>query len=145
MSNSGAPSFKRDQKQSFLLKEISSLFHSIAIDEPKLLLLFITRVELSRDGGICYVYFSTHTDEKAYEEGLELLKLYKPSMRKALASAMHSRYVPDLRFRYDKAKDKERRVTSLLDKIQQEREATEPGEPGAGEPGAGEPGTDNDK
>lgn len=116
---------KREQKKSFLLKEISALFCRIASDEPKLSSLFITKVDLSRDSGICYIYFSTinssdevRSSKDVFYEGLDILKLYKPSMRKALAQAMKSRYVPNLVFRYDEAKEKERRVTSLLDKIQ---------------------------
>jgi ribosome-binding factor A len=110
-------SVKREQKKSFLLREISALVQRVSADEPKLSSLFVTRVDLSKDTGVCYVYFSTHTDKKAFDEGLEILKLYKPSIRKALASIMSTRYVPDLVFRYDKAKEKERRVTTLLDKI----------------------------
>jgi len=125
MKKSGVFQIKRDRKKSFILKEVSSLFHKISIDEPRLINLFITRIELSRDGGICYVYFSTHTTEDAFYEGLDILKLYKPSMRKALAEAMHSRYVPNLVFKYDSSKEKERRVTSLLNEIQQEAGAQE--------------------
>lgn len=111
---------KREQKKSFLLKEISALVSQITVDEPKLSSLFITRVELSRDTGICFVYFSTHTDRSAFDEGLEILKLYKPSIRKALAQSMHSRYVPNIVFKYDEAKEKERKITALLNKIRQE-------------------------
>lgn len=120
MKKSRVYDIKREQKKSFLLNEVSALVRQVAADEPKLSYLFVTRVELSKDKGICYVYFSTHTDKKAFDEGLEILKLYKPSMRKALGDSMKTRYVPNLVFRYDDTKDKERRVTGLLDKIQQE-------------------------
>lgn len=111
---------KREQKTAFLLKEISALVRQITSDESELSSLFVTRVELSKDTGICYVYFSTYTDRKAFDDGLKILKLYKPSMRKALADAMQARYVPNLFFRYDESKEKERRMTSLLDKIKEE-------------------------
>lgn len=111
------PEIKQAQKQSFYFKEIAALVQQIAADEPRLLPLFVTRVEISAKGSLCTVYFSTHTDETAFAEGLEILKLYKPSMRKALANIGHGRYVPDLLFRYDRAKEKERRVAGLLDKI----------------------------
>lgn len=122
MKKSKVSEIKREQKKSFLLQEISALVRQITADEPKLSFLFVTRVELSRDGGICYVYFSTTTDKDAFDEGLPILKLYKPSMRKALAQAMHSRYVPNLVFRYDEAKEKERKITAILDKIAIERD-----------------------
>lgn len=125
MKKSTASLVKREQKKNFLFQEIAALVRSLTADEPKLSSLFVTRVELSKDGGVCYVYFSTYTDKEAFVQGLEILKLYKPSMRKALAQAMHSRYVPDLIFYYDEQKEKERHITKLLDKIQQEREAKE--------------------
>ena len=122
MKKSPKPTIKREQKRSLLLKSISELVRQVAADEPALLPLFVTRIELSRDTGVCYVYFSTHTDRNAFEEGLKILKLYKPSMRKALAGAIQSRYVPQLVFKYDESKEKERRVTNLLDKVQRELE-----------------------
>jgi len=112
---------KREQKKSFLLREISALVRSLAQDEPKLSFLFVTKVELSKDTGICYVYFSTHTDKEAFYQGLEILKLYKPSMRKALAKILQTKYVPELFFKYDSAKEKERKINVLLDKISEEK------------------------
>ncbi len=116
---------KREQRKSFLLKEIATLVRSLSADEPLVTPLFVNRIDISKDSGICYVYFSTLTDEEAFYEGLKILKLYKPSMRKALAQAMKTRYVPDLIFRYDKTKEKERKVNLLLDEIQQELEELE--------------------
>ncbi|MCK4517185.1 hypothetical protein KAT92_00275, partial [Candidatus Babeliales bacterium] len=57
---SSAPTVKQEQKKSFLLQEISALVRSVTADEPKLLSLFVTRIETSRDGGICYVYCSSY-------------------------------------------------------------------------------------
>lgn len=125
MKNQKAYGVRREKKKSFFLRELSSLIHKVSIDEPTVIPLFVTRIELSKDGGMCYVYFSTHTDEEAFKKGLEILKLYKPSIRKALAEAMHARYVPNLLFKYDTTKDTERRVTSLLDQIEREAEAEE--------------------
>jgi ribosome-binding factor A len=117
---SRASDIRREQKKSFFLQEISALVRQVTAEEPKLSSLFVTRVELSRDSGICYVYFSSYTDKKAFDEGFETLKLYKPSMRKALAQASKARYVPNLVFRYDSSKEKERRITALLDEIRQQ-------------------------
>jgi len=122
---SSVPTVKQEQKKSFLLNEISALVRSVTADEPKLLSLFVTRVETSRDGGICYVYCSSYKDRADFDQGLEILKLYKPSMRKALAQAMHSRYVPNIIFRYDESKEKTRRIDQLLTEIIQEREDKE--------------------
>ena len=125
IKKSPAPSIKKEQKKAFILKEVSAFVRQVTAEEPSLIPLFVTRIELSRDTGVCYVYFSTYTDRVAFEDGLKILKLYKPSMRKALADAMRSRYVPQLVFRYDEAKEKERRITGLLDEIQQEESSGE--------------------
>ena len=125
MKKSSVFSIKREQKKSFLLQEISALVRRLTADEPRISSLFVTRIEMSRDSGVCYVYFSTYTNKEAFDEGLGILKLYKPSMRKSLAEAMHSRYVPNLIFRYDLSKEKERKMTTLLDKLEHERDDKE--------------------
>lgn len=125
MARTRAQEVKRSQKKSFYLRELSHFFSYISQDEPLLAQLYITRVELSDDGGICYVYFSSYKERReekrqAYAEAIELLKLYKPSVRKSLASSMRSRYVPDLRFEFDEGKEKEIEVNKLLLKISKE-------------------------
>lgn len=123
MARTDQQNVKREQKKSFYLRELSALLTKIAIDEPGLAQIFITRIELSNDGGICYIYCSSYQGandqekELVFNEARELLVLYKPSMRKALASSMSARYVPNLRFRYDAKKEKELRINSLLDTV----------------------------
>lgn len=108
---------KREQKTSLFLHEISSLIQQLSLDEPELSKVFVTRVKLSNDYKICYVYFSTYTDKQVFDNALEILKLYKPSLRKILANRIVSRYSSDLRFLYDETKDKERKINQLLDKV----------------------------
>ncbi|MBD3273187.1 30S ribosome-binding factor RbfA [Candidatus Dependentiae bacterium] len=108
---------KREQKTSLFFHEISSLIQKLSLDEPALSKVFVTRVRLSNDYKICFVYFSTYTDKKEFEDALEVLKLYKPSLRKALAQRISGKYTADLVFLYDKAKDKERKINKLLDEV----------------------------
>jgi ribosome-binding factor A len=120
MKKSRVSQIKREQKKSNYLRKISSLIQSLALDEPSVAKVFITRVELSADGGICYVYFSTYDSPEAFDVALETLKLYKPSMRSSLAKQLKTRYVPDLVFMYDKARDKQRRIDLILSQISSE-------------------------
>jgi len=106
------------------LRQISSLFLALTQDEPVLRDIFISRVDLSSDGSICYVYFSSHLQKEAFKKALETLKLYKPSMRAALARESQTRYVPDLVFRYDEAHVKGARVEELLNKIKKETDTS---------------------
>lgn len=108
---------KREKKNSLFLRESSKLIQFLAMDEPALLKVFITRVNLSNDYKFCYIYFSTYTNQAAYNEALEVLKLYKSSLRRALAQRINGKYMADLVFMYDDIKDKERHINDLLDKV----------------------------
>lgn len=123
---SSASTVKREQKNALFLREISSLIQRLSQDEPDLSKTFITKTRLSNDYSICYVYLSTYLDNKDdFFKALEILKLYRPSLRKALSTLISGRYVADLRFLYDEDKDKERHMTQLLDKVEKERVESE--------------------
>jgi len=115
-----ASEVKKEKKKSFFLQEISNFIRQISEDDSRLKSVFVTKVELSKSGGICYVYFSSYDSNFNSEEILDVLKLYRPSVRTALSKVVHSKYIPDIRFVYDKVKEKERRINELLDEISRE-------------------------
>ena len=122
MFNPRYQEIKREKKKSLFLHEITTLVQALAGDDPIVARVYVTRVDFSADYGICYVYFSTFGEfsESTFNEVLDRLKLYKPSMRKALAERIPGRYTPDLVFFYDKSKEKEFKLNQLLDKVSQE-------------------------
>ncbi len=111
---------KRARKESLFLQEISTFFLRIAQEEPSLQDLYITRVQLSTDYGLCSVFFHISGGEKVFKEKLPLLILYKPSLRSAIAQAIQSRYTPELLFKYDEAFDKQKKVDELIEKLKAE-------------------------
>jgi len=111
---------KRAQKERLLLREISHLFLQTAADDTELRDINIHRVELSDDKSTCFVYFYTEQGKEGFDIKLERLKLYKPSLRKALADRLKFRYVPDLRFKFDMQYEKQRAIEKLLDKVKEE-------------------------
>ncbi len=119
MHSGPSRTIKIAQKEKLLFREISSLFMKASMDDPKLRGFTITRVELSADKGFCSVYFYTPDGKEVFHEQLETLKLYKPSLRKAL-SGLKSRYTPDLVFKFDEQFEKQMRIENLLDKVKQE-------------------------
>jgi ribosome-binding factor A len=123
--NSATASIKRAQKESLLLKEISAMFHSIWMEDKRVEGLFVNRVELSTDKGWVTVFFYTLEGQEKFAEQLEVLKLYKPSIRKTLAAKIRGRYVPDLRFAYDATFEKQQRLESAMSKAAQEVEKYE--------------------
>lgn len=111
---------KRAQKESYFFREISQLFRHITIDEPRLNGIYINKISLSSDGGICTVLFLAANGRPEFEEKLPLLILYKPSLRAALAKTSSGRYTPNLVFRYDEDQEKVDKINRLLDKLKDE-------------------------
>jgi ribosome-binding factor A len=122
MTQSTVKSIKNAKKESLIFREVSSLFLNLILDQPGLSDMTINRIELSRDGGICFVFFYTAQGEESFIQKLPLLILYKPSLRKALAQKIVSRYTPDLVFRFDNTLEKQHRIESLLDTIKKTEE-----------------------
>ena len=120
MINSRVKEIKRAQKESLLLKTISKLFWEIAVDNPALQRLMINRIKLSSDKSHVTVLFYTSDGQKEFDELLPTLILYKPSLRKALAQSIPSRYTPDIVFKYDEQFVKQCELEQALDKIKVE-------------------------
>jgi len=126
MSRTRHQEVRRSKKKAYFLREISSLISRISYDEPLIAALYVTRVELSEDTGVCYIYFSVYQSKtieqkmEAFENARQRLVLYKGSMRNALAQTTHSRYIPKLRFVFDEKKEKELRVNQLLHTVMEQ-------------------------
>ncbi len=118
MASHNQRDIKRAQKESLMLKEISQLFHKIAIDDPKLSGLAVNRVRLSDDKSICFVYFYSPDGKEDFDAKFEHLKLYKPSMRKGLSQSINARYTPEIVFQYDSQFEKQERIENLISKLQ---------------------------
>jgi ribosome-binding factor A len=120
MNNPRVSDIKRAQKESLLLHELSSYFLRITLDDERLKDLVINRVKLSRDKSSCTLLFYCPGGQERFDALLPLLILYKPSMRKALADSIKSRYTPQLIFRYDAPFEKQLSVEALLDRLKEE-------------------------
>jgi ribosome-binding factor A len=118
----GVKNIKQAQKESLLLREISSLFMKASTDDARLSRLTINRVKLSSDKSSCTVLFYTPGGHKEFEQLLEILKLYKPSLRAALSKSIKSRYTPELIFKYDEQYEKEEKLNQLLESLKKKGE-----------------------
>ena len=125
MARSSVSDIKRAQKESLLLRVISELVAQTALDDERLRGIFVTRVTLSSDKSSAIVSFYSHDGAETFKEKLEVLKLYKPSLRKSLASRIEGRYTPQIIFRFDDKFEKTSRIEELLNKIKAEEEASE--------------------
>lgn len=111
---------KKSRKESVLFREIATLFAELTRENAQLSPLMITRVELSGEKkGSCLVFFSCPQGKAQFDELLKVLTLYKPSLRKALASHLNGRYTPEILFVFDEKHEKLWRLESLLESIKE--------------------------
>jgi ribosome-binding factor A len=120
MDNPRVSSIKREQKESLLFQEISRLFLQLVLDEPSLQGLSVSRVKLSADKGLCWVFLYTDAGQDVFKEQMKTLILYKPSMRKAISTRIPARYVPNIAFKFDAKFEKQQRIEQLLESIKTE-------------------------
>jgi ribosome-binding factor A len=123
-SSSKVSAIKKAQKESLLLREISTLYFQASADDTRLQNVTITKVELADNKGTCKVFFYTPEGETSFSELLEIIKLYKPSLRKALASRLNGRYTPDIVFVFDQQQAKQIRVETLIEQIKGEGQSS---------------------
>ena len=107
---------KKRQKESLLFKELSTIITLLQQDEKRIIGLVPTRVSLSDDKGHCSLYF-TSQDEDSFIKKLEILKLYKPSIRAQLSKNIKGRYTPEIVFKYDQQFKKQLELDQILDTI----------------------------
>lgn len=114
---SSTSTIKRAQKESVLMRLVAEVFLRAALDDPQIAGLVVNRVGLSPDKSICTVYFYSPEGKHYFDERLETLKLYKPSVRKAIAHGVQSRYTPDVIFRYDEQLERQHKIETLIDTL----------------------------
>ena len=107
---------RKARKEAQYLRVISTLFTQQAVEDERLRNVFINRVELSADGGLCYVFFYSNEGEAYFKVVLPHLILYKPSLRAALAQEIRGRYTPDIQFRFDEQFEKQQKIEQLIDR-----------------------------
>lgn len=108
---------KRARKESLLFKEITQLFRETTLDDHRLHGLTISDVSLSSDKSSCTILFYTEKGEEHFQRVFDTLVLYKPSLKKALATQIKLRRVPELIFKFDRKYEKRLRLEMLLDSI----------------------------
>ena len=115
---------KREKKKSLFFREISQLVGLISNENIDAQKVYVTRVDFSPDCGIVYVYLATFGaySEEIFDKALYALILYKPSIRKEIATKLNPRHTPDIVFLYDENKEKQDRMDELLDKVSQDLE-----------------------
>lgn len=107
---------KRAQKESLLFRAFSEIYSELTREEPQLQGIYVNKVSLSKDKGTCTILFYCE-DQQRFQDVFHTLILYKPSMRKSISQKISSRYVPELRFAFDKKCERQQNLEAALHEV----------------------------
>ena len=99
-----------------LQRELSDIIQNMS--DPRLSMLAINDVSVTRDLSVATIYISILGDESEKEIALNALRKAVGHIRSEIAKRIHLRYTPELRVEYDPTGERAARVLSLLDSIQ---------------------------
>jgi ribosome-binding factor A len=95
-------------------KVISELLLSGEIKDPRVALITLTEVSVTRDLSLARIFYTCLGDEGQKREAAEGLVRVTPFVRRLLGQQMRLRHMPELRFEYDSSSDTGRRIEELL-------------------------------
>jgi ribosome-binding factor A len=103
-------------------RELAELIR-LELRDPRVGMVTLTAVDLSRDQSHAKVYFTVLGPESAAQAAREGLEHASGFLRSGLAHRLSTRSVPELAFAYDESIERGARLTRLID------EATKPAAP----------------
>ena len=104
-------------------EQVGDLIHQVLAEQllrevadPRLKMLSITAVEVSRDLSHAIVFISSLGDETNIVEALKALEKAAGFLRRAVAKSSDLRIVPQLRFKHDNSTAYAAKMSSLISK-----------------------------
>lgn len=98
-------------------REVSAIVAK-EVKDPRLGMLSITDVEVSRDLSFAKIYFSMLGSEEEREKTLEGLNRAKGFIRSELAKRIRVRHTPEISFHFDPSLEQGARMNALLKSLQ---------------------------
>ena len=121
----------RQQRLAELLFQELSILIGHEMEDPRLPLITVTNVNVSKDLRNVQVYVSHGDDDVSRKEVLMALRHATPYVRRQIAQRCSLRAAPEVTFHYDDLPEKAARVDELLRIIAQER-TQPPADPATG-------------
>lgn len=84
------------------------------MQDPRLNLLSVSAVEVTRDLAYATVFVTSLTDKHSHKEILKVLDKANGFLRRELGKAMRLRIVPELKFKYDESLEKGMSMAKLI-------------------------------
>jgi ribosome-binding factor A len=109
--------FTRAERVSDAVQQEISVLIRDEVRDPRVGMVNITDVEISRDLAYCkiFVTFVDDRDQKQIDEGIDALNGASGYLRKLLASSIKLRIVPKLTFYYDESGRRGQHLSALID------------------------------
>lgn len=92
------------------------------INDPRLEMITITSVKMSRDLKTARIYFSISGGEQNIKDATHGFESAKGYIKRTLAGKLGLRYMPDIKFFYDETFDYGSRIDSLLKMLNTDNE-----------------------
>lgn len=102
-----------------LRREIAVLLRE-EVKDPRVRMVTLSGVEVSRDLGHAKVYVSILGDEQAVQAALDGLSRAEGFLRRELGRRMHIRTIPHLHFHHDTSMEQGARINELLEKARKQ-------------------------
>jgi ribosome-binding factor A len=115
----------RQQRVAGLIFEELSILLSGELQDPKISLVKVTGVQVSKDLRNVRIFVNHEDESITRRELLQTLQKATPFLRRQLAKRLGLRAVPDLLFAYDDLPEKAARVDELLRQLAAERQQTQ--------------------
>lgn len=97
-----------------LKRELAGVIHD-EIKDPRLGMVTVAAVRVSRDLGYAKVYVTVLGEESAKKESVQVLNHAARFLRKSLGQNTKMRSVPELHFVYDESLEKGMHLTNLIE------------------------------
>ncbi len=115
--------FTRAERVSGLIQRALSELLQKNIKDPRLEMVTITSVKMSRDLRIAKVYFSTSGGKISKDKAIKGFQNAFGYIKRSLGSQLGLRYIPDLNFFYDESFDYGSHIDKVLKSIKIENES----------------------
>jgi len=100
------------------------------VKDPRVEFVSVTGVEVSRDYSVAKIMYNVvggESEPGAVRDGLESCRGF---LRGRIKKLMRMRTIPELVFEYDTSLDKAFKIERLIQKVHEEKESADEGEPG---------------
>jgi ribosome-binding factor A len=85
------------------------------VKDPRLDLVTVTGVDVSRDRRHARVFVTAHGDEERYREVIDALEHAEGRIKAGIVARVRMRFTPDLDFAIDRSVDEGMRIAEILD------------------------------